>query len=176
VWFVCGRVYCVLLSVIFNFLNFVCSWDTRRWIKSKSTIRSIPHKSFVTQTVRKSLKLSVWTEWHFEAGMLIFQKMSRLKTFWDIQDVCLQVTDCWSVNEHYLSYSKYEFEVFEKLVDRHSMHGQRRQSDFISALLCSIEEDHLELYYHVGTLTEDTPCVVGSKMEWCLFFASVFTS
>jgi hypothetical protein len=31
----------VLLSIIFNFLNFVCSWDTRRWIKSKSTIRLI---------------------------------------------------------------------------------------------------------------------------------------
>jgi hypothetical protein len=31
-------VYCVLLSIIFNFLNFVCSRDTRRWIKSKNTI------------------------------------------------------------------------------------------------------------------------------------------
>jgi hypothetical protein len=30
-----------LLSIIFNFYNFVCSWDTRRWIKSKSTIRLI---------------------------------------------------------------------------------------------------------------------------------------
>jgi hypothetical protein len=31
----------VLLSIIFNFLKFVCSWDTRLWIKSKNTIRSI---------------------------------------------------------------------------------------------------------------------------------------
>jgi hypothetical protein len=31
----------VLLSIIFTFLNFVCSWDTRRWIKSKNTIRLI---------------------------------------------------------------------------------------------------------------------------------------
>jgi hypothetical protein len=31
-----------LLSIIFNFFfNFVCSWDTRRWIKSKNTIRLI---------------------------------------------------------------------------------------------------------------------------------------
>jgi hypothetical protein len=29
------------LSIIFNFLNFVCSWDTRWWIKSKNTIRLI---------------------------------------------------------------------------------------------------------------------------------------
>jgi hypothetical protein len=34
---------CVLWSFVYNFqfLNFVCSWDTRRRIKSKSTIRSI---------------------------------------------------------------------------------------------------------------------------------------
>jgi len=31
----------VLLSIMFNFLNFVCSWDTRRWIKSKNTIRLV---------------------------------------------------------------------------------------------------------------------------------------
>jgi hypothetical protein len=31
----------VLLSIIFNFLNFVCSWDTRRWMKSKNTLRLI---------------------------------------------------------------------------------------------------------------------------------------
>jgi hypothetical protein len=41
VWFVCGRVYFDLfrfhlLSIII--FNFVCSWDTRRWIKSKNTI------------------------------------------------------------------------------------------------------------------------------------------
>jgi hypothetical protein len=43
VWFVCGRVYFdlfrfYLLSITFNF---VCSWDTRRWIKSKNKIRLI---------------------------------------------------------------------------------------------------------------------------------------
>jgi hypothetical protein len=30
-----------LLSIIFNFFNFVFSWDTRRWIKSKNIIRLI---------------------------------------------------------------------------------------------------------------------------------------
>jgi hypothetical protein len=44
VWFVCGHVYFdlfrfYLLSIII--FNFVCSWDTRQWIKSKNTIRLI---------------------------------------------------------------------------------------------------------------------------------------
>jgi hypothetical protein len=30
-----------LMSTIFNFFNFVCCLDTRRWMKSKNTIRSI---------------------------------------------------------------------------------------------------------------------------------------
>jgi hypothetical protein len=29
----------VIFCLYFYFLNFVCSWDTRRWIKSKNTIR-----------------------------------------------------------------------------------------------------------------------------------------
>jgi hypothetical protein len=41
-----------LLSIIFNFFSFVCSWDTRRRIKSKNTIRvmfsmfPLPHLTY----------------------------------------------------------------------------------------------------------------------------------
>jgi hypothetical protein len=59
-----GRVYCDILS-IFLFLNFVCSWDTRRWIKSKSKIRSIltHHRQNPTEIIYCSL-ISVRTELH----------------------------------------------------------------------------------------------------------------
>jgi hypothetical protein len=39
-----GRVYCDFLVYIFYSSIF---WDTRRWIKSKSTIRSIPGEVFI---------------------------------------------------------------------------------------------------------------------------------
>jgi hypothetical protein len=47
----------VLLSIIFNFLNFVCSWDTRWWIKSKNTICLILiyHRQNPTEITLESL-------------------------------------------------------------------------------------------------------------------------
>jgi hypothetical protein len=59
----CGRVYCDILSVIFNSSILFVFWDTRRWIKSKSTIRSTltHHRQNPTEITDKVIRLALST-------------------------------------------------------------------------------------------------------------------
>jgi len=69
VWFVSGCVYFdlfrfYLLSIIFNF---VCSWDTRWWIKSKNTICLIliHHRQNPTKI------MNLWSEWSSRVALKV---------------------------------------------------------------------------------------------------------
>jgi hypothetical protein len=71
VWFVCGRVYFDLFRfylLSFIIFNFVCSWDTRRWIKSKNTIRLIliHHRQNPTKMIYVKLRFCVFQSKFFE--------------------------------------------------------------------------------------------------------------
>jgi hypothetical protein len=50
-----------------------------------------------------------------------------------------------------------DFEVFEELVGIHSMQGLTNGSDFIQALLCSLQKHNLELSKLVGIITDGAP-------------------
>jgi hypothetical protein len=59
----------------------------------------------------------------------------------------------------------FDFEVFEELVDLHSMQGQTKKLDFIQSLLCSRQKHEFELFEPVGSVTDATPSMT---MVWCL--------
>lgn len=56
-----------------------------------------------------------------------------------------------------------DFEVFKELVNLHSMQGQRKESDFTQALLCSSQRHNMELSKLEGTVTDGAPSVTGSR-------------
>jgi hypothetical protein len=62
-----------------------------------------------------------------------------------------------------------DFEVFEELVDHHSIQGQATGSYSVQAFLCSVQKHHLEPSKLVGTVTDDAPFMTGSKMTSHLY-------
>jgi len=91
---------------------------------------------------------------------------SRSVNFKFIQELCLQFTDCWQVTGHYLHCTcgiRTDFEVFEELVDLHSMQGQTKGSVFTQALLCSLQKHNSKLSKLVSIGTDYVPFIIGPK-------------
>jgi hypothetical protein len=81
---VCSSIYLGfnLLSIIFNFFNFVCSWDTRRWIKSKNTIRLILiHSQNPTEMIQLRFCLSWGVVLPVERTGLSFNRSQSLSVY-----------------------------------------------------------------------------------------------
>lgn len=53
----------------------------------------------------------------------------------------------------------------DELVDIHPMQGQTKGSDFIQALLCSLQKQNLEPSKLVGIVTDGVPSMPGSEND-----------
>jgi hypothetical protein len=60
------------------------------------------------------------------------------------------------------------FEVFGDVVDLHSVQDQTKRSDFIQALLCSLQKHKLEQSKLEVIVTDGAPSMIDSKMLQCL--------